>query len=90
MIGTKSEHRLEMKKSARMIRGLASVLQDDAEYMRIDAEGFDLVGLTEAIREGKETVKLLSERMAELECLVFLAKDAIGGDACGSKQPTRC
>lgn len=88
-MSTVSEQRIEMKKKARAIRGLATVLQDDAEYMHADAAGFDLVSLTEAIREAKDTVNLLIDHIVELEYLVYLAKGSIGGDEYGPDSTIR-
>ena len=89
MTGTISEQRVEMRKKARAIRGIATVLQDDAEYIHADAESFDLVSLTEAIREAKDTVNLLIDHIVELEYLVYLAKGNIGGDEYGPESSVR-
>ena len=37
--------KIEMKKKARTIRGLTNLLCDDADYICVDTEDFDLLGL---------------------------------------------
>lgn len=70
----KNELKLDMKKKAHTIKGLVNVLQSDADYIYIDANDFDLVGLGESVREVKDTIEKLVDNVAELEYALYLAR----------------
>jgi rRNA processing protein Krr1/Pno1 len=70
----KNAIKLEMKKKAHMIRGLSTLLKDDADYICVDAEDFDLIGLEESVREIKETIQQLVDNIMEIEYSLYLAK----------------
>lgn len=69
-----TETKLEMKKKANMIRGLITLLQDDATYICADANDFDLVSLGISIAETKDTIQRLIDNVAELEYSLYLSK----------------
>lgn len=64
----------EVKKKSQMIRGLANLLKDDADYICADANDFDLIGLGVSIDEVKDTIQRLIDNVAELEYAVYLSK----------------
>lgn len=64
----------ELKKKSQMIRGLAILLKDDAEYICSDANDFDLLGLGVSIDEVKDTIQRLIDNVAELEYTIYLSK----------------
>lgn len=66
--------KLGMRKRAQTIRGLVNLLRDDADYICVDTDDFDLVGLGESIREMKDTVQQVIDNIMELEYSVYLAK----------------
>jgi hypothetical protein len=66
--------KLEMRKKARIIKGLVNLLQNDAEYICVDAEDFDLIGLGESIPEMKETIQKLVDQVTELEYDLYLTR----------------
>lgn len=70
----KRQVKMEMRKRAQTIRGLVNLLKDDADYIRVDADDFDLIGLNESIREMKDTVQQVIDNIMELEYSVYLAK----------------
>lgn len=71
---TKNELRRDMRTRTRAIQGMVNLLVDDARYMNIDANDFDLIGLGESIREAKETLKSLTDHIVELEYNLYLLK----------------
>ena len=70
----KNELKLELRKRARTISGLTNVLRTDADYICIDADDFDLIGLGESIREVKGTIEQLVDNVAELEYALYLSR----------------
>lgn len=64
----------EMKSRARMLRGLANVLQLDADYIWSDANHFDMIALNESLQEAKLTVQQISDCFAQLEYYAYLIK----------------
>ena len=66
--------KMEMKKKARTIQGLTNLLCDDAEYIRVDAEDFDLLGLGVSIHEVKDTLQRVLDHVMELEYMVYMVK----------------
>lgn len=68
-----NQTKLEMRKKAQMIRGMVNLLKDDADYICIDADDFDLVGLNESVREIKDTIQSVIDHVMELEYSLYLA-----------------
>ena len=64
--------KLDMKKKAQTIRGLVNLLKDDADYICVDANDFDLIGLGESIPEVKDTIQILIDNVMELEYYLYL------------------
>ena len=64
----------ELRDKARLVRGLANALGYDAEYVLIDVENFDLVCLSESMRETSDTIQKLADNLKEMEYLVHLIK----------------
>lgn len=69
-----SDVKKEMKDRARLARGLANALGYDVEYVYTDVENFDLICMTESIRETRDTLQKLVDNMKELEYLLYLVK----------------
>lgn len=70
----KRQVKMEMRKRAQTIRGLVNLLKDDADYIRVDADDFDLIGLNESIREMKDTIQQVIDNVMELEYSLYLAR----------------
>lgn len=68
----KKEYRYEMRNRARSIRGLVNALQSDADYVFSDVETFDVIGLSESLKELKITIQDLIDHTAELEYALYL------------------
>ena len=62
----------EMRERARLARGLANALGHDVDYIFTDVESFDLICLTESIRETKDTLEKLNDNITELDYLLYL------------------
>ncbi len=69
-----TEIKKDMKSRARLLRGLANVLQLDADYIWTDANNFDLICLGESVNEAKTTLQQATDCLTELEYLVYLTK----------------
>lgn len=70
----KSELRIELRKRSRDIKGLINLLQEDAKYICVDADDVDLLGLSESIKEIKDTIQSVVDNVMELEYAVYLSK----------------
>lgn len=70
----KSELRIELRKRSRDIKGLINLLQEDAKYICVDADDVDLLGLSESIKEIKDTIQSVVDNVMELEYTVYLTK----------------
>lgn len=68
------EIKKEMKSRARLLRGLANVLQLDAEYIWSDANNFDVDCLGESLREAKLTLQQSTDCLTELEYHLYLIR----------------
>lgn len=66
--------KMEMKKKARTIRGLTNLLNDDADYICVDTEDFDLIGLGVSIHEVKDTLQRVLDNVMELEYMLYMVK----------------
>ena len=69
-----NEIRRGIKTRARLLRGLANVLQVDADYIWSDSNNNDRVCLTESIREAKTTLQQVTDCLTELEYMLYLMK----------------
>ena len=63
-----------IKTRARLLRGLANVLQVDADYIWSDSNSNDGVCLNESIREAKVTLQQVTDCLTELEYMLYLMK----------------
>ena len=64
----------EMKERAWLVRGLVNSLNYDADYIRADVENYDLICMSESIREIKATIQNLIDNVTELEYLLYLLR----------------
>lgn len=68
----KQDIRLNMKKRARIAAGMVNLLRDDIEYLRADANDFDVLCLEESIKDTKATLQMLNDHITEIEYLLYL------------------
>lgn len=68
------EGKRELKNRAKLLRGLANVLQLDADYIWNDANNYDAICLGESIREAKMTLEQATDCLTEIEYLLYLSK----------------
>lgn len=64
----------EMKVRARLTKGLANALQSDADYIYTDVHNFDVLCMSESLKEAKDTLQKMIANIAELEYLLELTK----------------
>ena len=64
----------EMKVRARLTRGLANALQSDADYIYSDVNNFDVLCMSESLKEAKDTLQKITANIAELEYLFELTR----------------
>ena len=64
----------EMKVRARLTRGLANALQSDADYIYSDVNNFDVLCMSESLKEAKDTLQKITANIAELEYLLELTR----------------
>lgn len=69
------EAKIKMMKHARVASGLFSILKDDIELIRMDAEEYNLISMKESINEAKDTLRRLVDTVVELEYTLYLAED---------------
>lgn len=69
----RQESKIEIRRKARIIRGVTNLLVNDVSYICSDADDFDLVALRESIPEFKDTIEKLIDHVAELEYMVYLS-----------------
>lgn len=69
---SKRDIKLNMKKRARIAAGMVNLLKDDVEYLRADANDFDILCLEESIKDAKATLQMLSDHITEIEYLLYL------------------
>lgn len=67
------ELRIEMRQRARKLRGLLNLLTDDVYHVNEDAKDFDLLCLTESLRDTKNTLQMLIDSATELEYTLYLS-----------------
>lgn len=70
---SKKEIKLNMKKRAKMAAGMVNLLRDDVEYLKADANDFDVLCLEESIKDTKATLQMLTDNVKEIEYLLYLA-----------------
>lgn len=68
----KQDIKVNMKKRARVAAGMVNLLKDDVEYLRADADDFDVLCLEESIKDTKATLQMLSDHITEIEYLLYL------------------
>jgi hypothetical protein len=68
------EIKRDMRGRARLLRGLANVLQVDADYIWSDSNNFELLCLNESIKEAKTTLQQITDCLTELEYLLYLTR----------------
>lgn len=69
-----NELRRGIKARARLLRGLANVLQVDADYIWSDSNNHEVLCLNESIREAKLTLQQVTDCLTELEYMLYLMK----------------
>lgn len=67
--------KMDIRKRARLTRGLLNLLKDDLDCICIDADTYDLFTIGESIVEAKDTIQTIIDSVMELEYLVYQAKD---------------
>lgn len=66
--------KMDVRKRARLTRGLLNLLKDDIECITIDADTYDLFTIGESINEAKDTIQKMIDSLMELEYIVYQAK----------------
>ena len=66
--------KLQMRNKANLIRGLARVIADDAEFISSDVNDYDWVALNESLTEAKHTIQSLVDNVTELEYMLYLMR----------------
>lgn len=64
----------DLRDRARNIRGLATALTYDVDYLFSDAKNYDLLCLGESLHETKVTLQQLTDSVIELEYQLYLIK----------------
>lgn len=64
----------DMRSRARLLRGLANVMQLDSDYIWTDANNFEMLSLSESLKEAKMTLEQMTDCLTELEYLLYLIK----------------
>ena len=64
----------DLRDRARHIRGLATALTYDADYLFSDIKNYDLLCLGESLHETKITLQQLVDSVTELEYQLYLIK----------------
>ena len=70
---SKQEIKVNMKKRAKIVSGMVNLLRDDVEYLKSDANDFDVLCLEESIKDTKATLQMLTDHVKEIEYLLYLA-----------------
>lgn len=69
---SKQDIKVNMKKRARIAAGMVNLLKDDVEYLRADANDFDVLCLEESIKDTKATLQMITDHITEIEYLLYL------------------
>ena len=64
----------DIRKRARLTRGLLNMLKDDIDCICIDADTNDLFTIGESIHEAKDTIQKMIDSIMELEYAVYTLK----------------
>ena len=67
--------KMDIRKRARLTRGLLNLLKDDIDCICIDADTYDLFTINESINEAKDTIQKMIDSVMELEYMVYQAKE---------------
>lgn len=67
--------KMDIRKRARLTRGLLNLLKDDIDCICIDADTYDLFTINESINEAKDTIQKMIDSVMELEYLVYQVKE---------------
>ena len=67
--------RFDIRKRARLTRGLLNLLKDDIDCICIDADTDDLFTIDVSIAEAKDTTQKIIDSVMELEYMVYKAKE---------------
>lgn len=68
----------DLRDRARNIRGLATALTYDVDYLFSDIKSYDLLCLGESLHETKITLQQLVDSVTELEYQIYLIKRETG------------
>ena len=68
------EIKQDIRRKARLTRGLLNVLKDDLDCVCIDADTYDLFNIGDSICEAKETIQKIIDGITDLEYLIHDAK----------------
>lgn len=69
---TKQEIKINMKKRARIASGIVNLLRDDVDHIKADTNDFDLICLEESLRDVKDTIRMLTDNITEIEYMLYL------------------
>lgn len=69
---TKQEIKMNMKKRARIASGIINLLRDDIDHIKADTNDFDLICLEESLRDAKDTMRMLTDNITEIEYMLYL------------------
>ena len=69
-----NEMRRGLKTRARLLRGLVNVMQADADYIWSDSNNYEILCLTESLKEAKTTLQQITDCMTEIEYMLYLIK----------------
>ena len=73
---TKQEIKLNMKKRARIASGIVNLLRDDVEHIKADTNDFDLICLEESLKDIKDTLRMLTDNITEIEYMLYLVNSS--------------
>lgn len=62
----------DIRKRARIAMGMTTLLRDDINQIRADANDFDLICLEESIKDAKSTLQMLTDNVTEIEYMLYL------------------
>lgn len=68
----KKDIKIDMKKRARIAAGIVNLLRDDMDHIKSDTNDFDLICLEESLKDAKNTLRMLTDQLTEIEYLLYL------------------
>lgn len=71
-----NELKIDIRKRARLTRGLLNLLRDDIQCICDDADTNDLLLINESIKEAKDTIQKMTDSIIELEYAVYMVKES--------------